>query len=189
MVVCTLIWVPMCGTVTGLPTLTFLRVLLFLSNFLSVVPPPQKNSNFRPTTYNNVTRPTIQPPYRTSTLIIGAAARNPNFRGSRCTLTGRGSQTHPNWSGQKLQAASLCELPPKRGWYVIFMASAGGGGEAEEWRDDCKRDFGPWFKSQKSLISFFWRTTDKKSLTNNRKRYYSGNHFFLPAGKSDFSTV
>jgi hypothetical protein len=30
--------------------------------------------------------------------------RNPNYRGSRCTLT----------SGQKIKAASLCELPQKR---------------------------------------------------------------------------
>ena len=63
-------------------------------------PPPKKNkiSDFRPTTYNTVTRPTTQPP-------TAAAARNPNFRGSRCTLTGRGSRTHPNWSGQKFQVA------------------------------------------------------------------------------------
>ena len=53
------------------------------------------------------------------------------------------------------------------GWYIIFMASAGGGGEVVKWRDDCKRDFGLWFKSRKSLM-FFSRTTIRKWLTNNR---------------------
>ena len=89
---------------------------LFVNHFLSVVPPQKIISDFRPTIYNTVTRPTSQPPYLPhSTLTIGApAARNPNFQGSRCTLTGRGCRTHPKWSGQKLQAALLCGFPPKR---------------------------------------------------------------------------
>ena len=66
--------------------------------------PPQKKQQFQ-TDY-------VQ--YRNQTNYPRAARRNPNFRGSQCTLTGRGSRTHPNWSGQKLQAALLCELPPKR---------------------------------------------------------------------------
>jgi hypothetical protein len=46
------------------------------------------------------------------------------------------------------------------GWYIIFMASAGGGGVVVKWRGDCKRDFGPWFKSQKLLIFFDGRRTE-----------------------------
>jgi hypothetical protein len=41
------------------------RFLLFVNGFLSVIPPKKKISDFRPTTYNTVTRPTTQPPYRT----------------------------------------------------------------------------------------------------------------------------
>jgi len=33
-----------------------------------------------------------------------------------------------------------------------------------EWRDDCKRDFGPWFKSRKSLISFFLMDDGQKMV-------------------------
>ena len=75
---------------------------------------------------------------------------------------------HPNWSGQKLQAASLCEFRQRDaathterlqvGWYIIFMASEGGGREVVERRDDCKQDFGPWFKSRK-LTEIRWQIT------------------------------
>jgi len=43
------------------------------------------------------------------------------------------------------------------GWYIIFMASEGGGGEVvgRWWSDGrygtSKQEFGPWFKSRKSL--------------------------------------
>ena len=40
-------------------------LLFFVNHFLSVVPPKKKLAIFRPTTYNTVTRPTTQPPYRT----------------------------------------------------------------------------------------------------------------------------
>jgi hypothetical protein len=52
---------------------------------------------------------------------------------------------------------------------IIFMAVEGGGGEVVECSDDCTRDFGPGFKSQKSLMVFFWRTTARNKLANNRK--------------------
>ena len=52
--------------------------------------------------------------------------------------------------------------------YGLWGRWLGGGGEVVEWRDDCKWDFGPWFKSRKSQF-FFWRTTDRKWLTNNIK--------------------
>jgi hypothetical protein len=52
-------------------------------------------------------RPT---PLLHSTLTIGAAARNPNFRGSWCTLTGRGSRTHPNWRRGNSHSASAGRL-------------------------------------------------------------------------------
>jgi hypothetical protein len=44
------------------------------------------------------------------------------------------------------------------------MASAGGGGEVVESHDDCKQDFGPWFKSQKLLI-FFLTDDGQKMVT------------------------
>jgi hypothetical protein len=43
----------------------YLPVIIFVNHFLSVVPRPPKNSDFRPTTYNTVTKPTTQPPYCT----------------------------------------------------------------------------------------------------------------------------
>jgi hypothetical protein len=79
----------------------------YLSTILSIVPPPKKISNFRPTTYNTVTRPTTQPPtYRTQTLTIGAAARNPNFRGSRCTLPCRVIEAKKSAPEQKRQKSA-----------------------------------------------------------------------------------
>jgi len=45
--------------------------VIFVNEFLSVIPPPKELVIFRPTT---------QPPYR---ITIGAAARNLNYRGSR----------------------------------------------------------------------------------------------------------
>ena len=33
-------------------------------------------------------------------------------------------------------------------------------------RDDCKRDFGPWFKSRKSLIFFFLADDGQKMVDN-----------------------
>ncbi len=45
---------------------------------------------------------------------------------------------------------------------LLFMASEGGSGAMVECGDDCKRDFGPWFKSRKSLISFFFKDDGQK---------------------------
>jgi hypothetical protein len=45
------------------------------------------------------------------------------------------------------------------------MAAEGGGGEEVGGGGvtrRCKRDFGPWFKSQKSLISFFFKDDGQK---------------------------
>ena len=41
-----------------------LRILLYVNEFLSIVPPPKKLAIFRPTTYNTIPRLTTQSPYR-----------------------------------------------------------------------------------------------------------------------------
>ncbi len=51
------------------------------------------------------------------------------------------------------------------GWYIIFMVFKGGGGVVVKIRDDCKQDFGPGFKSPKSLICFFF-TDDGQKLVD-----------------------
>jgi hypothetical protein len=101
------------------------------TNFCPSFPPPKM--------YNTVTRPTTQPPYRTqpelsgqphATLTFGAAdvpqlvgaaertliSRCKNYRRHRCvSCRQRDAATHTS----RLQV----------GWYIICMASEGGGGE------------------------------------------------------------
>ncbi len=47
-----------------------------------------------------------------------------------------------------------------------------------------KRDFGPWFKSRKSLINFFLMDDGQKRVTNNRNRPNLVN--FFPKKRDSF---